>query len=162
MKKLAYIAPLVLLLGACSVGTPGMSVGIGLGTNIGSNVGLGTSINIPVGFDKNRSAEKSNGGINVIEEQIVTYFDARGNTSDSPVKGGYYRQLIGKRGNEYTVQDFYSDHSRKRTDPYILPRSELLNFRAHPAEGTLTTYAYNGNVMQQQTFSNNKLISAKY
>ena len=60
------------------------------------------------------------------------------------------------------MQDFYSDNSRKRTDPYVLPRSELMNFRAHPADGTLSIYAYNGNLMQQQTYRNNRLVDAKY
>ena len=152
MKPFLPSCALVLLLSACTVGTPGMSVGRGVGTSIGNHVGLGTSINIPVGLDKTRSGNQNdNSGLNVIEEQIVTYFDAQGKPRNASAAGGFYRQLIGKRGNEYTVQDFYSDNSRKRTDPYVLPRNELMNFRAHPADGTLNIYAYNGNLMQQQT-----------
>ncbi len=37
-----------------------------------------------------------------------------------------------------------------------------MNFRAHPADGTLNIYAYNGNPMQQQTYRNNRLVDAKY
>ncbi len=161
MKHLAIAAALAVSLSACSVGTPGMSVGLGVGTGIGRHVGLGTSINIPVGLDKTRSGN-SGSGVNVIEEQIVTYFDAQGKAVDSQTQGGYYRQLISKRGSEYIVQDFYSDNSRKRTDPYSLSRTQLMDFRAHPANGTLTTYAYNGNLMQQQVYQNNRLINAKY
>ena len=163
MKRIALSAVLTGLLAACSVGTPGMSVGLGVGTGIGNHVGLGTSINLPVRLDKNRKSTSSDSnGLNVIKEQIVTYFDARGNTSNSMVKGGYYRQLISKRGGDYIVQDFYSDNSQKRTDPYTLSRNQLMQFRAAPDNGSLTTYAYNGNVMQQQVFKNGKLISAKY
>lgn len=161
MKRILLGTTLTALLGACSIGTPGMSVGLGLGTSLGSNLGLGTSINIPVRFDPNQSSQ-DNGGVNIIEEQIITYFDARGQTSHQAVKGGFYRQLLNKRGNEYVVQDFYSDNSRKRTDPYILGREQLMQFRATPHNGSLTTYAYNGNIMQQQAFQNGKLVGAKY
>lgn len=79
MKPFLPSCALVLLLSACTVGTPGMSVGLGVGTSIGNHVGLGTSINIPVGLDKTRSGNQNdNSGLNVIEEQIVTYFDAQG------------------------------------------------------------------------------------
>lgn len=161
MKHLALAAALAATLSACTVGTPGMSVGLGVGTSIGSHVGLGTSINIPVGLDKTRTGA-TNGDINVVEEKIVTYFNAQGQAVSSQAQGGFYRQLINKRGSEYIVQDFYSDNSKKRTDPYTLSRSQLMDFRAHPANGTLTTYAYNGNLMQQQVYQNNRLINAKY
>ena len=157
--------PLILLsstLCACTAGTPGMSIGLGIGTGIGHHVGLGTSVNIPITLDKNKTAPNNTGGINIIDEQIVTYFDTHGNPSNSAVKGGYYRQLKNKRGDQYTVQDFYSDNSRKRTDPYTLSRSQLMQFRATPSDGSLTTYAYNGAVMQHQEFRNSKLVSAKY
>lgn len=151
------------LLSACTVGTPGMSVGLGVGTGIGRHVGLGTSINIPVGIDRRAErAPKSSGGINVSEEQIVTYFDAQGNPTNSAVKGGFHRQLISRRNSEYLVQDFYSDNSQKRTDPYNLPRDRLMTFRTTPIDGSLTVYAYNGSIMQQQVFRNGKLVSAKY
>lgn len=161
MKRILLSTGLITLLSACSVGTPGMSIGLGLGTSLGSNVGLGTSINIPVRFDPKQNSQ-NNGGVNIIEEQIITYFDAHGQTSNQAVKGGFYRQLINKRGNEYVVQDFYSDNSRKRTDPYVLSREQLMQFRATPSNGSLTTYAYNGNIMQQQAFQNGKLVGAKY
>ncbi|MDO5070782.1 NemA protein [Neisseria sp. Dent CA1/247] len=158
MKNILLAGVLVSALSACTVGTPGMSVGLGVGTNIGRHVGLGTSINIPVGIDRNRNPS----GVNVVEEQIVTYFDSRGNAGNQPVQGGFYRQLISKRSNEYIVQDFYYDNSRKRTDPYTLPRNRLLDFHAHPENGTLTTYAYNGNLMQQKVYQNGRLVNAKY
>ncbi|WP_373780242.1 NemA protein [Neisseria dentiae] len=162
MKHILFAATLAAALSACTVGTPGMSVGLGVGTSIGRHVGLGTSINIPVGLDRTRTGGNTKDGVNVAEEQIVTYFDAQGNARNQSVKGGFHRQLISKRSNEYIVQDFYSDNNQKRTDPYTLPRNRLMDFRAHPEDGTLTTYAYNGNVMQQQVFKNGKLVNAKY
>lgn len=161
MKHLILSSTLVALLSACTAGTPGMSVGLGLGTSIGSHLGLGTSVNIPIRFNSGTRTADS-GGINVIEEKIIANFDAQGRVSNTAVKGGFYRQLISKRGGEYIVQDFYSDNSRKRTDPYTLSREQLLTFRAAPTNGSLTTYAYNGNIMQQQVFQNGKLISARY
>lgn len=161
MKQYTFLASTLslCLLSACSVGTQGVSVGLGLGTSIGSNLGLGTSINIPVKFDKSQTANNS---INTVDEQIISHFDAQGRTSNQAVKGGYYRQLLNKRGQEYIVQDFYSDHSRKRTDPYILHRNQLLQFHATPENGALITYSYDGHIMRQQIFQNNKLISSKY
>lgn len=158
MKNILFAGLLVSAVSACSVGTPGMSVGLGVGTNIGRHVGLGTSINIPVGIDHNRKQS----GVNVVEEQIVTYFDSKGKAGNQPVQGGFYRQLISKRGNEYIVQDFYYDNSKKRTDPYTLSRKQLLDFHAYPENGALTVYAYNGNLMQQRVYRNGKLINAKY
>ncbi|ROV56441.1 NemA protein [Neisseria chenwenguii] len=158
MKTVLATTLLTLTLCACSNGTPGMSVGIGLGTGIGSHLGLSTSLNIPIGLNKNRA--QNSDGLKIIEEQIVTHFDTHGNATDSAVKGGFYRQLISKRGSSYLVQDFYSD-GKKRTDPYTLPRNKLLQFRAMPDNGSLTVYAYNGTVMQQQVFQSGKLVSAR-
>ena len=55
---------------ACTAGTPGMSIGLGIGTGIGHHVGLGTSVNIPITLDKNKTTPNNTGGINIIEEQI--------------------------------------------------------------------------------------------
>lgn len=162
IKNIVLTSILATALGACSTGTPGMSVGVGLGTGIGRHLGIGTSLNIPIRLDQSTGKTTDNGGVNIIEEKIITHFDAQGIPSNAAVKGGFYRQLISKRGNDYLVQDFYSDNGRKRTDPYTLTRDQLMQFKATPANGSLVSYAYNGNVMQQQVFQNGKLIRAKY
>lgn len=166
MKTIILARLTAVVLGGCSVGTPGMSVGLGVGTKLGSHVGLGTSLNIPVRLDRNQTSSNTNrdnrGGVNIVDEQIVTYFDAQGTPSNNMVKGGFYRQLLSKRNKEYVVQDFYSDNSAKRTDPYTITRDQLMQFRAAPANGSLTVYAYNGNIMQQQVFQNGKLVQARY
>lgn len=159
-KHIILTSLLISTLSACSIGTSGLSVGLGLGTSIGNHIGLGTSLNIPVSLDKNEN--KNNGGVNIIEEKIISYFDIHGNPSNTEIKNGFYRQLISKRHNDYIVQDFYNDNGQKRTDPYTLTRNQLIQFNATPTNGSLTTYAYNGNVMQHQVFQNGKLVSAKY
>lgn len=147
------------LLAACSgvgVNGGGVSLGLGLGGTIGRHVGLGTSINIPLKIDQNKS-QTDKSGINVIDEKIITYFDAQGQTSDSAVKGGFSRQLLAKQGDDYVVQDFYAT-GEKRTEPMTLTRAQLFDFRAHPNNGAHTVYAINGNIMQQNNFRDGKLI----
>lgn len=168
MKHITLFLLTASLLSACTAGTSGasgMSVGVGLGTTIGNHVGLGTSLNIPISLGTGQNGNRSDhdqDGINIINQQIVTYFDAHGTPTNSAVKGGFYRQLLSKRNNEYVVQDFYGDNGQKRTDPYTLNRDQLIQFRATPVNGSLTTYAYNGQIMQQQVFQNGKLIRAQY
>ncbi|MDK4527506.1 NemA protein [Kingella kingae] len=160
MKQTILWAAVALGLTACSgvgVNGSGVSLGVGLGGSIGRHVGLGTSINIPLSLDKDE-AESKTGGINVVEQKIITYFDAQGKTSDSAVKGGFFRQLLVKQNdNAYLVQDFY-DNGNKRSDPMTLAKEHLFEFRAQPKDGTYTVYAINGNIMQQHNFKNGKLV----
>lgn len=44
----------------------------------------------------------------------------------------------------------------------LLTRESLYDFRAHPQNGVLTTYAINGNILYQQNFRNGKMVSASY
>ena len=153
------ILPILLctLLTACTGLPGGAAVGLGIG-GISRHLGFGTSLSVPVGG-------RGYGGIrdlNVIEEHVVTYCAADGTAGNSAVKGGYYRQLLGRQGGGYLVQDFYEDNAAKRTDPMLLPRNMLYTFDAHPADGSLTVYARNGNVLRQQVYRNGQLIDAKY
>ena len=161
MKHILAPIGLSLLLAACTgvgVDSNNISLGLGLGGTIGRHVGLGTSLNIPLTIGRNgNTTTTNNSGINIIEEKILTYFDTQGNTTDSAVKGGYYRQLISKQNNGYLVQDFYST-GEKRTDPMTLSKEQAFSFRAHPNDGTYTVYAINGNIMQQQNFRNGQLV----
>lgn len=160
MKQTILWAAVALGLTACSgvgVNGSGVSLGVGLGGSIGRHVGLGTSINIPLSLDKDE-AESKTGGINVVEQKIITYFDAQGRAADSAVKGGFFRQLLVKQNdNTYLVQDFY-DNGNKRSDPMTLAKDQLFEFRAQPKDGTYTVYAINGNIMQQHNFKNGKLV----
>lgn len=162
MKQTILWAVVALSLTACSgvgVNGSGISLGVGLGGSIGRHVGLGTSINIPLTLDKDKAETTSNtGGINVVEQKIITYFDTQGRAADSAVKGGFFRQLLIKQNdNAYLVQDFY-DNGNKRSDPMTLAKEQLFEFRAQPKDGTYTVYAINGNIMQQHNFKNGKLV----
>lgn len=149
-----------LLLAACSVGTSGVSLNLGLGGMLGSHVGVGTSVNIPLTLDKAKTAENTQTPI--VGEQILSHFDAQGRPADQAVKGGFIRKLVGKRGNDaYIVQDFY-DNGQKRTDPMEIGKADLFVFDAHPQDGSRTVYAYNGSVLKQQVFRNGRLVSAQY
>lgn len=141
------------LLSACG----GVSLGLGLGGNIGRHVGLGAGINIPIGNKSHPQANvKDKSGIHIFEEKIITYFDAQGQASDNSNKNGYYRRLLSKQTDDnYWVQDFYST-GEKRTEPMLLTAEQLFIFRAHPQNGKHTVYAINGNIMSQQNFLNGK------
>lgn len=147
-----------LLLAACAGGglsSNGVSLGIGLGGVLGNHVGIGTSVNIPLG---KQTPASNNSNINVIHEQII-HFDANGQRTDSATKNGFRRKILTKQSDgNYLVQDFYEVGGAKRTDPMQLSLEQLHTFRAIPTNGTLTVYAINGAVMQQQTYQNGKLI----
>lgn len=155
MKTHTALFTCALLLGACaggSVGSNGVSVGLGLGGMFGNHVGIGTSVNIPLGGN---TLPQTTTAI----AQPIIHFDANGQSTDSAVKGGFYRKVLTKQSDgNYLVQDFYEMGGAKRTDPMQLSGTQLHTFRAAPQNGTLTVYAINGNIMQQQTFQNGKLI----
>lgn len=154
-----------MVLSACGVGInkSGISLGVGLGGSVGRHIGLGTNVNIPLTFEQDKqnntgaNSNKSN-GVDIIDSKIVTYFDTQGQAIEAAVKGGYYRQLIKKEGaSEFMVQDFYVT-GEKRTNPMLLNRNNIFEFRAHPKNGLHIVYAINGAVMSQYTYKNNELI----
>ncbi|OAM27753.1 MULTISPECIES: NemA protein [Eikenella] len=138
-------------------GCTGSDVMLGLGFG-GRHFGMGTGLSIPVGSRRNVQDLRD---LRIIEEQVLTYFDAEGRPSNAAVKGGYYRQLLSRQGGGYLVQDFY-ETGQKRSDAMLLARDALYNFRAHPQNGVLTTYAINGNILYQQNFRDGKMVSASY
>ena len=148
--RIGITLPCALLLAAC---TPsGMSIGIGGG----SHFGIGTSLHFPLGQNVNNS------GLNISEEQIITFFDANFKAQRSPAKGGYYRELLAKRpGKLYLVQDFYEDSRRKRTDPMLLQQSQLMDFYAYPADGSHSVYYNNGNLATQTQYQNGKAVRSE-
>ncbi|ASP17732.1 NemA protein [Neisseria sp. 23W00296] len=152
MKQLAFLLATAAALSACS-DTNGTSLSLGIG-GFGRHLGLGTSVNIPIG-GKTALPDAADAG-----EKTVAHFSADGKTADSPVKGGYYRRLIGKRGSVYLVQDFYTE-DQKRTDPMELPRSALFDADAHPDNGSRAVYARSGELLNQQVYRNGKAVETK-
>ena len=149
-------AACVALLAGCS----GSNVLLGLGV-AGRHLGVGTGLSIPVGSRNNGSNVQDLGNLRIIEEQVVTYFDAQGKAVPNEVKGGYYRQLVERQAREYWMQDFHESRQNHR-DAMLLTRESLYDFRAHPQNGVLTTYAINGNILYQQNFRDGKMVSASY
>lgn len=144
------------------MGTNGMSVGIGIGSGIGSHVGIGTSINIPISTKNGGNT----GGINVIERNMVTYFgtDASGNPeSNTPIIGGYARELIEKRKDgQWVVQDFFEDQSGyARTDAFVIPKKRAYDFNTHPVHGSMRIYHRNGNIAEERNYINDRIVYAK-
>lgn len=162
MKKGIVSIITIGLLSACGMGVSsnGASLGLGLGSGFGRHIGVGTSINIPLTFNKNEPQTASQTGVNIIEQKIITYFDTQGQPIDSAVKGGFYRQLVEKQGSKFLVQDFYGT-GEKRTDPMLLDRSNVFEFRAIPKDGKHTIYAINGAIMSQYTYQNGQVINNK-
>lgn len=162
MKKFLLYISTPIILSACSVNPNGMSVGIGIGSSIGSHVGIGTSVNIPI----STKSGGNNSGINVIEKDVVTYFDtdANGNKeSRTPIIGGYMRELLAKRKDgQWLVQDFYEDQSGyARTEPFIVTKKQAYDFNAHPVHGSMKIYHRNGNIAEERNYINNQLVYAK-
>lgn len=148
MKKTVLLTLAAAALAACS----GSSVNLGIG-GFGRHLGLGTSVSIPVGGKKAPDAYTPDSK----EETVVVRFTADGQPTDSPAKGGSYRQLLSKRGdNEYLVQDFYEEGGAKRTDPMPLTRATLFAADAHPQDGTLTVYAPDGKILRHQLYRNGR------
>lgn len=155
-RSMGAVACVVLLTSCTGVSSDGILLGLGFG---GRHVGVGTSMHFPLG---SRAGVEDRGGLRIIEERVVTFFDANGSAVSSAVKGGFYRQLLGGQNRDgYLVQDFY-DTGEKRSDPMRLTRDKLYDFRAHPRNGVLTVYAINGNILYQQNFRDGKMISASY
>lgn len=157
-KTLGISFCIALLLSACAGGISGSSASIGIGTHIGRHVGVGGTINLPLG-GINKKTSNTPAAVAFSEQQIITYFDTQGKAVNQAVKGGFQRRLLAKPAdNEYLVQDFY-ESGEKRTDPMILNKEDVFQFRAHPQNGSYTVYAINGTIMLQQTFNNGKLIN---
>ncbi|MGF6148516.1 Uncharacterised protein [Kingella potus] len=148
MKNILLLSLAAITLTACS----GSSVNLGIG-GFGRHLGLGTSVSIPVGGKKTPS--DADIPDTAKEQTVVVRFAADGQATDSPAKGGSYRQLLGKRSDsEYLVQDFYEDGGAKRTDPMVLTRQALFSADAHPQDGTLTVYSPDGKILRHQLYRN--------
>ncbi len=141
-----------LLLAAC---TPaGISIGLGGGTG---GFGIGTNIHFPIGGNS-----QNQGGVRVIEEKIVTYFDSRRQPQSQPAKDGYYRELLAqRRGGLYLVQDFYESGARKRSDPMLIEKHQLFDFYAHPASGSHSVYYPSGRLASQTQYQDGKVIRSQ-
>ena len=80
------------------------------------------------------------------QENIIAYYDADGDAADRPMKGGYYRVLLGRTAEgRAVVQDFYQDSRTKQINPVVISKdSELKNFSSDVIEGLVVWYTPEG------------------
>lgn len=150
-----------LVLSACS---SGVGIGFGLG-NAGGGVNFGTGISFPLGSLGSRN-DPAKSGINIIEEQVVSYFgtaEQGHKASNKPIEGGFYRRLLGKQGNnQWLVQDYYYDSSRKYNEPMLLSIDDAYRFEALPSSGTFYTYHENGQIASKRVYDKQRLLSSEH
>ncbi|AUZ04724.2 MULTISPECIES: hypothetical protein [Vitreoscilla] len=165
LKQYGLPLALSLSLSACQINPADIGLGFGLSGGSGGGVHFGTGINIPIRaiIGSGNNPEKS--GIHIQEEQVISYFAAdidHHRASTQPVRGGFYRKLLGKQGAQSLVQDFYYDSGRKYNEPMLLNQNEVYQFDSLPPSGTLYTYHENGQLASKRELLNQRLISAQY
>lgn len=167
MNLKQYCVPLALSLSlnACQVNPGDIGLGFGLSGGSGGGVHFGTGINIPIRAITGMGNHPTQSGINIQEESVISYFDSSINhhrASTKPVRGGFYRKLLGKQGAQSLVQDFYYDSGRKYNEPMLLSQNEVYQFDSLPPSGILYTYHENGQLASKRELLNQRLISAQY
>lgn len=163
MHRLMYTIAISTVLTACQVNPADIGLGFGIGGGSGSGVHFGTGINIPIRV-LSGGQSSSNSGIRVQDEAIVSYFDsAQGHyqASNKPIRGGFYRKLLGKQGSQWLVQDFYFDTGRKYNEPMLLNPNQVYQFDSLPPSGTFYTYHANGQLASKREYVNQRLRSAQ-
>ena len=164
MKKHLVTCLFACGLSACQVNPADIGLGFGIGGGSGGGVHFGTGINIPIGaFGVGNNPARS--GINIDEEKVVSYFasaEQHHRASSKPVRGGFYRKLLGKQGTQWLVQDFYYDSGRKYNEPMLLSETEAQQFDSLPASGTVYTYHENGQLASKRELSQQRLIQTQY
>lgn len=92
-------------------------------------------------------------------DQANVYFSAHGQYMNSPVAGGYYRQVLGKTAaGGWVVQDFYQDSQTKQIDPAVVFHPDgLRNFDNDVVDGAVVWYRPDGSLMQSATYDKGKL-----
>lgn len=162
-----YCLPLALSLSlsACQINPSDIGLGFGLSGGSGGGVHFGTGINIPIRAIMGMGNDPAKSGINLQEEPVISYFAAaidHHRASTKPIRGGFYRQLLGKQGTQSLVQDFYYDSGRKYNEPMLLNQNEVYQFDSLPPSGILYTYHENGQLASKRELLNQRLISAQY
>ncbi|WP_066565534.1 toxin-antitoxin system YwqK family antitoxin [Snodgrassella sp. CFCC 13594] len=91
-------------------------------------------------------------------QQEALYFAADGQYSNTPVAGGYYRQVLGKTAaGNWVAQDFYQATKTKQTDPFVIVHPEgLRNFDNDVVDGWVVWYRPDGSLLQTQAFQRGK------
>ncbi|GEM_PF-355735 len=96
------------------------------------------------------------------KENIIAYYDADGDAAERPMKGGYYRVLLGRTAEgRAVVQDFYQDSRTKQINPVVISKdSELKNFSSDVIEGLVVWYTPEGRLTSFAEIHNGKQLRA--
>ena len=96
------------------------------------------------------------------KENIIAYYDADGDAAERPMKGGYYRVLLGRTAEgRAVVQDFYQDSRTKQINPVVIGKdSELKNFSSDVIEGLVVWYTPEGRLTSFAEIHNGKQLRA--
>ena len=96
------------------------------------------------------------------KENIIAYYDADGDVAERPMKGGYYRVLLGRTAEgRAVVQDFYQDSRTKQINPVVIGKdSELKNFSSDVIEGLVVWYTPDGRLTNFSEMHNGKRLRA--
>ena len=96
------------------------------------------------------------------KENIIAYYDADGDVAERPMKGGYYRVLLGRTAEgRAVVQDFYQDSRTKQINPVVIGKdSELKNFSSDVIEGLVVWYTPEGRLTNFSEMHNGKRLRA--
>lgn len=147
-KKLLAAAVLSVLLGACATTTATQ----------------GGSIPAQAAVLAAQADEAGKGIRRGAEQNIIAYYNADSELSDKPMRGGYYRVLLGRDAQgRAVVQDFYQDTQTKQINPVVLPDdNELKNFDVLVTEGRTIWYTPEGRVTNFTDVRNGKSQRSGY
>ena len=144
-KKLLAAVLLSALLGACATTAPGNDIPVQTGTLAAAADHVGKQI---------RAAEQN----------IIAYYNADSELVDKPMRGGYYRVLLGRNAQgQAVIQDFYQDSQTKQINAVVLPDdNELKNFDVSVTEGRTIWYTPEGRITNFTDIHNGKSQRSGY
>ncbi|EGY52730.1 hypothetical protein [Neisseria shayeganii] len=132
-KKLLAAALLSALLGACATTAPKSY------NNIPANTAA-----------LNATADHASEQVHVSqsERKIIAYYSSDGELAGQPMRGGYYRVLLGRNADgKAVVQDFYQDNQTKQINAVVIPNDQdLQNFDVIVSEGRTIWYTPEGRI----------------
>ena len=96
------------------------------------------------------------------ERQIIAYYDNNHRESAKPVKGGYYRMLLGRTAEgRAVIQDFYQDNGARQISPVIIPDDTKLKLST-PLEiglnGKMAFYSRKGRLQSIGLYENGRVV----
>ncbi|OEY97115.1 hypothetical protein BJI46_10870 [Acinetobacter qingfengensis] len=93
-------------------------------------------------------------------QPIIAYYDLESNYSATPVKGGFYRILLGRdHQGRFLAQDFFTDSKQKQTDPFWLDTiTGFYDFGTDHIDSFIQSYYKNGKLHFKGTYKNGEIV----